>query len=151
MPEDIRGRVQRLIELAVAPSANETEARNAAMAACRLIKEHRLLTAAPAPQQVRMHVSGGGIAFDMQDAFDDLFGRVSRQQRVRPTRPPPEHRVEGEAPKAHFPKDPRARTFILGRPTNCSYCLEEIQVRAMVIVSHRSVFHPACYEAATTP
>lgn len=154
MPEDARGRALRLIELAVAPSANETEARNAAMAACKIIKEHKLLMEAAAPQRVRMHVSGGGVAYDMQASFDELFGQVTRQQQrrqqeqVRPTRPPPEHRVEGDAPQ--MPKDPNARTYVLSNRAVCAGCGDDIPARTIVTVSRRSVYHVACYQAVTT-
>ena len=39
---DVRTKVERLLELAVG-SANEEESRTAAVLACRLIKQHKLL------------------------------------------------------------------------------------------------------------
>jgi hypothetical protein len=158
MPEDIREKVRRLIERAVHPSTYENEARNAAMAACKLIQEHKLLKEAPPPSRVPPFARA---APDMQAALDDLFGQgfsqVFRTQRAqqqarahaRPVRPPPEHTVEGEGSRK-IPKDPRARPFILGSPAVCAYCIEEIPIRTMVIVSGRLVYHARCYEEATT-
>jgi hypothetical protein len=145
MPQDVREKVQRLIERAVHPSTSENEARNSAMAACKLIQEHKLLKEAPPTSRVPPFAR---TAPDMQAALDDLFGQgfsqVFRTQRAqqqarahaRPVRPPP--------------KDPRARQFILGSSAVCAYCIEEIPIRTMVIVSGRLVYHGRCYEEATT-
>jgi Protein of unknown function (DUF2786) len=142
MPEDIREKVRRLLELATHPTTNETEARNASMAVCRLIKEHRLLE--PRAPRPRPAVTVDSIHFSM----DEIFGQVHRRQsRVSPTRPPPQHTVEGAQPR--MPKDPTARTFVLGSPAICAGCNDQIRISTMVIVSHRSVWHPACYHAAT--
>lgn len=145
MSDDIRERVRRLVELATHPTANEGESRNAAVVACRLIKEHKLLEVAPirhVPMRGARHA--GFVVNDMQAAMDELFGQVHRS---RPARPPPQHTVEGDKPR--ITKDPAARTFILGSPATCAGCNDPIRVRTMVIVSHRSVWHPDCYRAAT--
>jgi hypothetical protein len=156
MPEDVRGRAQRLVELATHPSTNESEARNAAMAACKIIKEHGLLNGG----RTERTVSFGGVRevrverdvpFDMQSAIDELFGQVNRQRQPppRPTRPPPEHKVEGDnTAKRRIPVDMFAREFMLASPAICIYCQEAIIPPKRVVVSQRRVFHPACYNEA---
>jgi hypothetical protein len=148
MPEDARGRVLRLIALATAPSANETEARNAAVAACKIIKEHGLLDrAAPSTPPARR----GFAASDMQDAIDELFGmhQRARQERVRAARPPPQHTVEGDWPKPKIKKDPNARMYVLATPAICTGCMRLIS-HGTVMVSNRLIWHPKCYEDAAT-
>jgi hypothetical protein len=159
MSEDARGRAQRLIELATHPSANETEARNAAVAACRLIKEHRLLgTQAPTPPpppRTRVVYATGAVVDDMQSAMDELFGQVNRQRQARQQARdqqrarPPEHKVEGDNyPRQKMAPDPRASVFRIASPAICIYCQEVVTPPAPVVVSMRRVFHPACYNEA---
>jgi hypothetical protein len=145
MSEDPRGRVLRLVELAVAPSANETEARNAAMAACKLIKEHKLLEggtprSVPGFSRVRVPVSE-----DLASALEDLFGAHQRppsvKRHARPAaRPPPQHTVEGSEAK------PVAPLFgILAGSAVCKRCLRPMKPGTPVAMSGPSVFHRDCW------
>lgn len=119
MSDDLEARVKArvkataLVALAVG-NANEYEARNAAIEACRLIAKHKLLDlghVAPTPQQpVRGHrvvVVDGPFGFGdtvgttMSDVFEELF-RHARAHTVRPEPPKPPPPARPAPPADHF-------------------------------------------------
>lgn len=113
---DARTRVKHLIALALNPGANPNEARNAALQACRLISENKLLDERPeghvflgmpfeaeqeAVQTWGAAYEAGGVSFDQ--VFEELFGKAAEARRranaqaPRPARPPPQHRAADES------------------------------------------------------
>jgi Protein of unknown function (DUF2786) len=149
MSKDIRERVRQLIELATHPTANEGESRNAALAACRLIKDHRLLdTAAVSPSQRYT------VGID-SSSLEDFFAAAIRQQREQQRRQGwhavsrrPSVRVEGDAPNVKFPPDPNARELLTSDVAWCGACNERIQPPRLVMWSRNEVFHKECYADA---
>lgn len=141
---DPRVTVQRLIALALNPSANENEARNAALSACRLIQEHQLLDP---PRKARPQA--------LEDLFSDFFGDAevifsrprARRPAEEPVPPPPQPSVPGSTPRR--PPDHNAKLIPITMPTWCTGCGQPLRRGSYGTWSRGEVWHSGCYKAAT--
>lgn len=110
-------RARKLIALATNAGASENEARNAALAAVRIVAEHNLLSA-PAPERQNI---------------DDMFRRArERWREAEPPRPspPPRSSADGQRMRARY-------------PGMCSRCGKRFAAGAEIIFDGRAR-HPGC-------
>lgn len=142
MASDVREKAKKLVALA-AKSPNETEARNAALAACKLIDKHALL-------DERRYASAEAYAptgNPFEDFLRDVMGATVRT-RPRPAPTPPQPTVE--RPHKRPPRDPTARTIpIVDQTAFCAACGQRIMRGKFAMWSRGVVYHPTCYENAT--
>lgn len=151
MADDIREKVKKRIALALG-SNNEHEARNAAMAACRLIAEHKLLDEPP-PRSRGFAPPQHGNPFDeLFRAMQDMGGEgfFVNIETPRPTKPPPQPRVERVPRKPK--RDASARDVISTHQSAfCTKCGQRILRGKQTTVLHGNYYHPNCYIEATEP
>lgn len=115
-----------MVTLAINPGANPNEARNAAMQACRLIAEHKLLEGPPQHRGPLPPGMGHVVIMDwgpplsgedgptMADLLDTLFevqranDRARESAKAESAQPPPQHRVPtaGEYPHNRLATEP---------------------------------------------
>lgn len=165
MAQDVRAKVRFLIERAIHASTPENEARNAAMAACKLIAEHKMLDAPP-PRRVPAptHVSSSNPFEDLFRAVQDMGGEgffVNFQTAPEPPRPaprksrpaptPPQPSVENVRRKPK--RDPGARQIpITDQAAFCASCGQRIlRGKYAMWTPGGTVYHPPCYDAVTEP
>ena len=130
MTNSLRNRVQRLISLAIDVGTNEHEARNAALQACRLIAEHKLLET-PVTQTARPE----GSAF--AEFLKDLFGaQVSFA-----------HAAASEARRRAG--SARAETVLIQMPANCAGCGRPLPVGTAGTWCRGELWHAGCWTRAT--
>jgi hypothetical protein len=141
MPQDILGRVRCLIELAVAPSANEHEARNSALQACRLIKEHGLLKQPSTPAKAPVAYA---VTLD-EDFIDSVFRNYTRTSR-KDHSPGAVYPPSDEQPRK---PDPNMNYIIIAFPARCGICRTTLPLGKNAVWSRGDYFHPTCYEATT--
>lgn len=121
---DVRARVQYLIALALG-HGNENEAHSAAMQACRLIREHRLLDLPASPVASRPWPDAGAI---MDAYLDGLFKRPG----------PP-------APVQEEPESPVTCSPVLDLAW-CAACGQLIPRGNLAMWGHGLVWHRPCYD-----
>lgn len=156
---DILLKVHQLITLALNEGANEHEARNAAMKACKLIQEHDLLEHNRAGRRrIPRPVNVQTIMDDFDEIFkqatpagaadEDLYSRArgfgGPHSEVRT--PPPQPRVPGEEKKRTF--DPDAKNIPILDPAWCTGCGQKIKRGAFATWSRGEVWHQPCWASA---
>jgi hypothetical protein len=154
---DVRTKVRRLIELAVG-TANEHEARNAAVLACRLIKEHNLLEARgfSASEHVAGHpIHPSWVKLDVDDDFFEAFKDILRDRRSYPgaegeeeAPPPPQPSVVSDS-KKKVAKDPDKKNIPITMPAWCAGCGQLLKRGSYATWSRGEVWHQPCFEQAT--
>jgi hypothetical protein len=133
------GRARKLLALALHPTANETEARNAAMAFCRLVSARGLL-------------SGATPAID---DIADLLQRARREairqvrEEIRRTETPPAQTTNRTRNGVRIQPDPNANEILIGWPANCDACLKPFVIPSTAMWSRGQYFHVECYIRAT--
>lgn len=160
MPADPRGKARALIERAVHPSTGENEARNSAMAACKLIAEHNLLDEVVRIQRVQTR--GPAVSNPFEDLFravadmggDGFFVNIETPpppRRPRPAPTPPQPSVDSVRRKPK--RDPGARNIpITDQAAFCSSCSQRIRRGRYATWTPGGVlYHPTCYDNSTEP
>lgn len=140
--ENVLKTVEALIALAVGTS-NENEARNAAMQACKLIHEHKLLARRPPAQGFYAPPEEGEWAVQtFDDLMNEVFGNRPRRQEPR-AEPPPQPVVQ---PPAYTPpKDPDAKLIPVMEPAFCAKCGQRILRGKFAYWSRRQLYHQDCW------
>lgn len=88
MSGPVQQRVQQLIELAYRSSPESAEGRNAAVAACRLIREHGLLVIRPEELVTIVHPTAAQQPRAINDVPEPAEPRVAGRKRKRRERGP---------------------------------------------------------------
>lgn len=167
MPSDPLTTVLRLIAFAVDEGADENEARNMAMKACKLIHEHGLLKSPSVVRRAPRPEASPWTVAHVDDLMDDIFSSVvgerwqdlidaedrARQERFARARDrvapePPQHRVEGEAPNA---VPPSRSVIISGQIAFCKQCRIRIMPGKLATWSLGEFFHPMCWTILHSP
>ena len=92
MSGPVQQRVQQLIELSYRSATDSAEGRNAAVAACRLIREHGLLVIRPEELVTIVHPTAAAAPLPRHDTIADIpeprpAGSRKRKRRERAPRP----------------------------------------------------------------
>jgi len=157
---DVREKVLRLIELAVG-TANEHEARNAAVVACKLIKQHGLLEvevkeidffSPPPPSSARTRRKVRPVAPPIQAPVYDKeeWDLVTEKLRdwMKEAAPPPLPHVPG-ATKRRVPRDAEKKDIPITMPAWCAGCGQALRRGSYGTWSRGEIWHSTCYATAT--
>jgi hypothetical protein len=121
---------RKLVALATDPATTEAEARTAALAACRVIRQHKLLERSPVPTPRPGVRPGGGFSYVGFDVDLTDLADLMRQwaQRAAPPRPPP----KPPPPKAKPyppPKPPPRKPDTRSKEERVEACFRDLRWR----------------------